>query len=82
MARIGVSRATSLSEESKEATMETWMSGAILIEATLLSFLMALWIAWMSLRGLFRMLPATRLNAVPIRSAAQLRTGAMDRHSA
>jgi len=82
MARIGVSRATPLSEESKEATMETWMSGAILIEVTLLSFLVALWIAWMSLRGLFRMLPATRLNGVRVRSAAHLRTGAMDRHSA
>jgi hypothetical protein len=47
-----------------------------------LSFLMALWIAWMSLRGLFRMLPATRLNTATIRSAARLRTGAMDRHAA
>jgi hypothetical protein len=62
--------------------METWMSGAILIEATMLSFLMALWIAWMTLRGLFRMLPATRLNAMPGRSAAQRGTGAMDRHAA
>lgn len=50
--------------------METWMSGAMVIEATTLSFLVALWIAWMSLRGLFRMLPATKLSAVPIRSAA------------
>ncbi len=62
--------------------METWMSGAILVEATMLSFLLALWIAWMSLRGLFRMLPATRTNAVPVRSAAQRGTGAMDRHAA
>ena len=62
--------------------METWTSGAILIEAAMLSFLTALWIAWMTLRVLFRMLPATRLNAVPIRSAAHLRTGAMDRHAA
>jgi hypothetical protein len=51
--------------------MESWMSGAMLIEATMLSFLVALWITWMSLRGLFRMLPATRLHAVPIRSAGQ-----------
>jgi hypothetical protein len=62
--------------------METWMSGAILAEAAMLSFLMALWIAWMSLRGLFRILPACRLSTVPIRSAARLRTGAMNRHSA
>ena len=62
--------------------METWIGGALLIESTMLSFLLALWIAWMSLRGLFRMLLATRFNAVPVRSAAQLRTGAMDRHAA
>jgi len=79
---IGISRAIPYGEERKETTMETWMSGAILVEATMLSFLMALWIAWMSLCGLFRMLPATRLNAVPIRSTAHLRTGVIDRHAA
>jgi hypothetical protein len=62
--------------------METWMNGAILIEATTLSFLMALWIAWMSLRGLFRMLPATKPNAVLLLPAAQRGTGTMDRHAA
>jgi hypothetical protein len=82
MEEVGVSRATPHGEDCKETTMETWMSGAILVEATMLSFLMALWIAWMSLRGLFRMLPATRLNAVPIRSTAHLRTGVIDRHAA
>jgi hypothetical protein len=51
--------------------METWMSGALLIEVTIVSFLVALWVAWISLRGLFRVLPATRLNAVPIRSATR-----------
>ena len=50
------------SAERKEPTMETWMSAAMVVEATMLSILMALWIAWMSLRGLFRMLPAARLN--------------------
>jgi hypothetical protein len=62
--------------------MESWMSGAMLIEATMLSFLVALWVAWMSLRGLFRMLPATRLEAVPIRSEAQRRAGAIGHHAA
>ncbi len=62
--------------------METLMSMAMLIYATILAFLAALWIAWMSLRGLFRMLPATRLNAVPIRSAAQHGTGTIGRHAA
>jgi hypothetical protein len=62
--------------------METWMSLAMLIYAMALSFLLAMWIAWMSLRGLFRMLPATRLSAVPIRSAAQRRTGVLGHHAA
>jgi hypothetical protein len=62
--------------------METWMSGATVIEAGMLSFLLALWFAWMSLRGLFRLLPATRTEAIPIRSAAQPVTRSMDRHAA
>jgi hypothetical protein len=62
--------------------METLMSLAMLIYATILAFLAALWIAWMSLRGLFRMFTATRLNSVPIRSAALRRTGTIGRHAA
>ena len=62
--------------------MESLMSGAMLIEATMLSFLVALWITWMSLRGLFRMLPATRLNAGPIRSAGQRSTEAIGHRAA
>jgi hypothetical protein len=48
--------------------METWMSGVMVIEATMLSFLVALWIARMSLRGLFRVLPVTRPKTAPIRT--------------
>ena len=77
-----MSRAISLREECKEATMESWMSGMMLIEATMLSFLVALWITWMSLRGLFRMLPASRLTPVPVRSAAQRSTEAIGHHAA
>ena len=62
--------------------METWMSAAMVVEATMLSFLMALWISWMSLRGLFRLLPGAKLNAIPIRSAAHRAPGSMDRHAA
>lgn len=39
--------------------METFMSEAIVIEGALLSFLLALWMTWMGLRGLFRVMPAT-----------------------
>ena len=62
--------------------METWMSLAMLIYAAALSFLLAMWIAWMSLRWVFRMLPATRLNAVPIRAVALRGTGTIGRHAA
>jgi hypothetical protein len=61
--------------------MDTWMSEAMVIQATLLSFLMALWIAWMSLRGLFRMLPPVRITAVPIRPATQREVGVEGRHA-
>lgn len=39
--------------------METFMSGAMVIESALLSFLLALWMTWLALRGLFRLMPAT-----------------------
>jgi hypothetical protein len=62
--------------------MEPWMSAAMVVEATMLSFLMALWISWMSLRGLFRLLRGGKLNAIPIRSATQRAQRSMDRHAA
>ena len=62
--------------------METWMNGAVVIEAAMLSFLMALGIASMSLRGLFRLLPATQRNAIPIRSAAEPVARSMGRDAA
>jgi len=39
--------------------METFMSGAMVVEGALLSFLLALWMTWLGLRGLFRLMPAT-----------------------
>jgi hypothetical protein len=61
--------------------MDTWMNDAMVIQATLLSFLVALVIARMSLRGLFRMLPASPLGAVPVRHATQRIAGPQDRHA-
>ena len=51
--------------------METFMSGAMVIEGALLSFLLALWMTWLGLRGLFRLMPVTA-NAIvqPIRLVA------------
>ena len=50
--------------------MQALMVGVMLIEATLLSFLLALCLSWMVLRGLFRMVPLPpRPLAVPVRPA-------------
>jgi len=43
--------------------METFMNGAMVIEGGLLSFLLALWMTWVALGGLFRMLPSTSAPA-------------------
>ena len=45
--------------------METFMSGAMVIEGALLSFLLALWMTWLGLTGLFRLMPATVRPAAP-----------------
>ena len=49
--------------------MKPFMSVAFLIEVTLLSFFLALWITWLGLRGLFRLLPAASRAASPVRFA-------------
>jgi hypothetical protein len=50
--------------------METFMSGAMVIEGALLSFLLALWMTWLALRGLFWLMPATSQIVQPIRFVA------------
>ena len=50
--------------------MGNFMSVVMVIEATLLSFLLALWMTWMGLRGLFRLMPITAHAADPIRLLA------------
>ena len=62
--------------------MEAFMNGAVLIETTLLSILLALWVAWLGLRGLFRLMPGARLEAVPIRFVARRGAGASRNHAA
>ncbi len=52
--------------------MDTFMSGAMAVEGALLSFLLALWMTWIALSGLFRLMPATsrpvtRRLAPPVR---------------
>lgn len=37
--------------------METLMNGATVVEGALISLLLALWITWLALRGLFGLMP-------------------------
>jgi len=67
--------------------METFISGAMVIEAALLSFLLALWMTWTCLRGLFRLMPATSRPATgrtvqPIRFVANPQQGNRQSHAA
>ena len=38
--------------------MDTFMSEAIILEAALISVLLALWLTWLLMQGLFRLMPA------------------------
>jgi hypothetical protein len=62
--------------------MESFMNGAVLIQAALLSFLLGLWVTWIGLRGLFRLMPEARLEAAPIRLVARRDAGASRSHAA
>jgi len=67
--------------------METFMSGVMVIEGALLSFLLALWMTWIGLRGLFRLMPATSSPATrhvgqPIRLVANRQVGNRQRDAA
>jgi len=58
--------------------MDTFMSGAMAVEGALLSFLLALWMTWLALSGLLRLMPATsrpvvRRLAPPVRLVANRR---------
>ena len=62
--------------------METFMNGAMLIETALLSFLLALWISWLGLRGLFRLMPAGKPEAAAIRTPLRRGSPVASRHAA
>jgi hypothetical protein len=67
--------------------METFMNGAMVIEAALLSFLLALWMTWTGLRGLFQLMPArssqvARRIVQPIRFVANRKHGNRQREAA
>jgi hypothetical protein len=54
--------------------METFMNGAIVIEAVVLSVLVAVWMTWMGLRGLFRLMPVTAQAVKPTRFVTDRQT--------
>jgi hypothetical protein len=55
--------------------METFMSGAMVIEGALLSFLLALCMTWLGLHGLFRLMPVTAKIVQPIQLVANGQIG-------
>lgn len=62
--------------------MRSFMSATFLIEVTFLSFFLALWLTWLGLRGLFRLLPATSRTVAPVRCVANRRAEYKARHAA
>jgi hypothetical protein len=62
--------------------METFMSGAMVIEGALLSFLLALCMTWLGLHGLFRLMPITAKIVPPIRLVANGQVGNRQRDAA
>jgi hypothetical protein len=53
--------------------METFINGAMVIDVAVISVLVALWMTWMGLRGLFSLMPVTAQAAKPTRFAADRR---------
>jgi hypothetical protein len=58
--------------------MDNFLGEAIVLEATLGSVLLALWMTWLLMRGLFKLMPATTgstatRRVAPVRSARDLR---------
>jgi hypothetical protein len=45
--------------------METLMNGATVVEGALMSLLLALWITWLALRGLFGLMPSAAHAIAP-----------------
>ena len=50
--------------------METFMGAVMVIEAALLSSLLAVWMTWLALRGLFELMPDRNRPAERIRFQA------------
>ena len=62
--------------------MRSFMSATFLVEVAFLSFLLALWLTWLGLRGMFRLLPSACRTAAPVRYVANRRLEFKNRHAA
>jgi hypothetical protein len=62
--------------------METFLSGAMVIEGALLSFLLALCMTWLGLHGLFRLMPVTARIVQPIQLVTNGQIGNRQRDAA
>ena len=51
--------------------MELLTNGAMFVEAVLLSFLLALWLTWLAMRGVFCLMPVT-LRPATVREVRQV----------
>jgi len=51
--------------------MELLMNGAMLVEAVLLSFLLAMWLTWLAMRGVLCLMPVT-VRPVAVREVRQV----------
>lgn len=71
-----------LSAKKARTAMETFMSEAIIIEGALASVLLALWMTWLLLRGLFWLMPSKGQAPQPIRFVANWQHGDRRRDAA
>jgi hypothetical protein len=62
--------------------MQTLFDGAMLMDAVLVSLLLGLWVTWLGLRGLFKLLPVTRAEVVPVRLVPDRASAARSRGAA
>ena len=62
--------------------MRSFMSATFLVEVVFLSFLLALWLTWLGMRGLFHLLPHTSRTVAPVRYVANCRAEHKIRHAA
>jgi hypothetical protein len=62
--------------------METFIGDVLVVEGALLSFLLGLFMTWLGLHGLFRLMPGTAKMAQPIQLVANVHIGSRQSNAA